>query len=248
MQGTIVMLMALSGLGCHHKSCDVAFAPSCYSGACYGGGYATDYATVVEPSCYSGCYSSGYSGCYSSGSNGCYGGGYSSGSGGCYGGGYDGCYSGKRHGGLLGGLFKCFGGWGGSWKHGSGHFGRHHRAADDCCSGAADYGCYSTAYADYSPAVFGSSMPIYETPMTSGQGTAVPPTYSTPSNEAPATPAPEKPAAAAPASTKPEETSAPTPPMPTPAPGASAVPAPPVPAPPVPVPPTPAPAAVKPKL
>ena len=39
MQGTIVMLMALSGLGCHHKSCDVAYAPSCYSGGCYGGCY-----------------------------------------------------------------------------------------------------------------------------------------------------------------------------------------------------------------
>ena len=40
MQGTIVMLMALSGLGCHHKSCDVAYAPSYYgTGACYGGCY-----------------------------------------------------------------------------------------------------------------------------------------------------------------------------------------------------------------
>ena len=39
-----------------------------------------------------------------------------------------------------------------------------------------DYGCYSTIYSDYSPAVFGSSMPIYETPMTTGQGA-----YSSPS-------------------------------------------------------------------
>ena len=79
MQGTIVMLMALSGLGCHHKGCDMVYTPSCYSGGCYGGCYdgcyATAYATVVEPSCYSACYSSGYSGCY----------------GGCYGGGYGGC-------------------------------------------------------------------------------------------------------------------------------------------------------------
>ncbi|MGZ3472091.1 MAG: hypothetical protein ACXWO1_20595, partial [Isosphaeraceae bacterium] len=63
MQGTIVMLMALSGLGCHHKSCDVAYAPSCYSGSCYsgcyGGCYSGDYATIVEPSCYSSCYSDG---------------------------------------------------------------------------------------------------------------------------------------------------------------------------------------------
>ena len=80
MQGTIVMLMALSGLGCHHKSCDVAYVPSYYgTGACYGGCYVTEYSSVVEPSCYSGCYSSGY---------GCYGGCYSSGYG-CYGG----CYA-----------------------------------------------------------------------------------------------------------------------------------------------------------
>ena len=73
MQGTIVMLMALSGLGCHHKSCDVAYAPPYYgTGACYGGYYDGGYATVVGPSCYSDCYSSGYSGCYSIGYGGCY--------------------------------------------------------------------------------------------------------------------------------------------------------------------------------
>ena len=65
MQGTVVMLMALSGLGCHNKSCDVVYAPptySCFSGGCYANVYPPDY---VSPSCYSGCYSSGYSGCYS---------------------------------------------------------------------------------------------------------------------------------------------------------------------------------------
>ena len=36
MQGTIVMMLALSGLGCHHKSCGPAYAPACYS-ACYSG-------------------------------------------------------------------------------------------------------------------------------------------------------------------------------------------------------------------
>ena len=42
MQGTIVMLMALSGLGCHHKSCDVAYVPSYYgTGACSSTGCAT---------------------------------------------------------------------------------------------------------------------------------------------------------------------------------------------------------------
>jgi hypothetical protein len=42
MQGTIAVLMALSGLGCHHKSCDVA-VPSCYS-SCYS-------APVVDMGC-----------------------------------------------------------------------------------------------------------------------------------------------------------------------------------------------------
>src|SRR5208337_3920538 len=147
MQGTIVMLMALSGLGCHHKSCDVAYVPSYYgTGACYGGCYGGGYATVVEPSCYSGCYSSGYSGCYSSGY------------GGCYGGCYDSCYSGRRHGCLLSALFHCFGGL----------FG-HHRAYD-YGGYDGDYGFYSTSYSDYFPADFDSSMPIYETPMTTGEG------------------------------------------------------------------------------
>ena len=36
MQGTIVMMLALSGLGCHHKSCGPAYVPACYS-SCYSG-------------------------------------------------------------------------------------------------------------------------------------------------------------------------------------------------------------------
>src|SRR4051812_36716778 len=51
MQGTLVVLMALSGLGCHHKNCDTPVVASCYSTGYYGS-----------------CYSSG--GCYSSS---CYG-------------------------------------------------------------------------------------------------------------------------------------------------------------------------------
>lgn len=107
MQGTVVMLMALSGLGCHNKSCDVVYAPptySCFSGGCYANVYPPDY---VSPSCYSGCYSSCYSGCYSGSysghhgcglfaklfscfkHSGCYGSGY-----GCYGSGY-GCFGGS---------------------------------------------------------------------------------------------------------------------------------------------------------
>ncbi len=85
MQGTVVMLMALSGLGCHNKSCDVAYAPpaySCFSGGCYANVYPPDY---VSPSCYSGCYSSCYSGCYSSYGGSCYGGCYSGSYGGHHG-------------------------------------------------------------------------------------------------------------------------------------------------------------------
>ena len=176
MQGTVVMLMALSGLGCHHKSCDVVYVPSYHgTGACSSTGYT---------------------------------------------GGAVGCGSSRFpcHGCLLSGLFYCFGGWGGSWKQGCGLFGGHHRGYgyDDGYYGG-DY--YSTSYSEYSPAVFGSSIPIYETPKTPGQGAAA----SSPSYGAPTTPAPETPATAAPA--------APTPPPPTPAPGATAAPSPPVPAP-----------------
>ena len=41
MQGTIVMMLALSGLGCHHKSCAPVNVSACYSAcysSCYGGG------------------------------------------------------------------------------------------------------------------------------------------------------------------------------------------------------------------
>ncbi len=64
MQGTVVMLIALSGLGCHHKSCDVAYAPPSFS--CFGGGcYANVYPSYVAPGDFSGCYTSCYTGCYS---------------------------------------------------------------------------------------------------------------------------------------------------------------------------------------
>jgi len=59
MQGTVVMLMALSGLGCHHKSCVTTVAPACYS-SCYGSCYSSPAVdvvptTYVAPSCYSSC-------------------------------------------------------------------------------------------------------------------------------------------------------------------------------------------------
>src|SRR6185312_1558772 len=101
MQGTIVMLMAMSGLGCHHNNCApaaVSYA-SCYgSSGCYSSCYslvsAQSYTTYVAPACYSAGYASCYSGCYGSA---CYGG--------CYGGvSYGGCYGGRKH---HHGLFGC---------------------------------------------------------------------------------------------------------------------------------------------
>ena len=154
MHGTVVMLMALSGLGCHYKHADVAYTPSCYSGvadACYSSCYSS---SVIQPACYSSCYSSCYSeACYSDS---------------CY----SSCYSGRKHGhfkkgfGLFHGLFK---------KH-------HRRAVVESCYSS----CYSTGYA---PAVFGSSMPIYETPMNAAPATTAPATTA-PATTAPATTAP----------------------------------------------------------
>jgi hypothetical protein len=95
MQGTIVLLIALGGIGCHHKTCNPACAPKfdC-SSACNRGGFAIEYSTFVEPSCYSCCYtdckqgpsgcerlgyardgwgpaSGGYVGCFAGGAVGC---------------------------------------------------------------------------------------------------------------------------------------------------------------------------------
>ena len=145
MQGTMVVLMALSGLGCHHKACDTGCAPvvptcyassSCYGGGCYGG---YDLAPAVyAPSCYStggGCYGSS---CYASS---CYAASYASA---CYGGG---CYGGHRK---HGGLFRC-----------------HKRNA---CAPApvCEIGCGAPIYGSYSTAIPGDTygMPAY----ASGQG------------------------------------------------------------------------------
>lgn len=111
MQGTLLMLVALSGLGCHNKGCDVAYVTPTYA-SCYSGGcYANWYPGPVMPSCYSGCYTGGYSGCYGGGCYGGWGGScFGSWNGGsfasCYGGG---CYTGfhRRYGCGLG-LGKLF--------------------------------------------------------------------------------------------------------------------------------------------
>ena len=170
MQGTLVMLVALSGLGCHNKGCDIAYGPPTYS-SCFGVGlgcYADCYPGPVMPSCYAGCYSGGYSGCYGGGYGscyagcygGCYGGGcYGGWSGGCYGSGIGSCYGGyygsrglRRHGGCLSSLFSCF----------------HKRAAcsNNCGYAYAAPACYGSAYA---PAVFGSALGMTYGPMGSGQ-------------------------------------------------------------------------------
>jgi hypothetical protein len=70
MQGTVVMLMAMSGLGCCNKYA-VAYGPPTYSALFATGCYANYYpnfmasALVVPPSCYSPCYAGPYNGCYS---------------------------------------------------------------------------------------------------------------------------------------------------------------------------------------
>lgn len=179
MHGTVVMLMALSGLGCHYKHADVVYAPSCYSGvadACYSSCYSS---SVIQPACYSSCYSAScYSSCYSEA---CY-------SSSCY----SSCYSGRKHGffgkhfGKLGGLFK-----------------KHHRTAyvaDSCYSSCYSSSCYTETYAScysgcyssgYAPAVFGTEAPIYGTPIpaTTAPATAVP-AGATPATTAPATTSP----------------------------------------------------------
>ncbi len=90
MQVTTIMLIALSGLGCHHKICGANQAPAnCFTAACWDSRFAIEYATIVEPSCYNPCYS----GCCGAGDNclpiGCARDGW-----GPVSGGYVGCYAG----------------------------------------------------------------------------------------------------------------------------------------------------------
>jgi hypothetical protein len=177
MQGTVVMLMALSGLGCHNKSCDVVYAPplySCFSGGCYANVYPPAY---VSPSCYSGCYSSGYSGCYS-GHHGC--------------GLFAKLFSCFKHSGCYG-CYGCYGG--GSGCYGSG---------DSCYGGM--YGSYASYDAPYAPPIFGYALQYNYGGMDSNQAPssvtgsapvpseAVPPV---PPNPVPSTPVPSAPVPAA---------------------------------------------------
>jgi hypothetical protein len=201
MQGTMAMLLTLSGLGCWHKSCDVAYVPSCYSSvACYDAApVANTYiqsAAVVMDGCYGGgCYGGG---CYGGG---CYGGGWT---GGCYSACYDwgmtGCYDyasscapRKR------GLFSCL-------------FGGHKRRAwapavyDGCYGGGYYGGCYGgpvfgtyTVPTAYGSPIYGGSMQgdvIYGAPMSYPAGQYTAPATSGAATTAPATAAPEAPATA----------------------------------------------------
>ena len=180
MQGTIVMLMALSGLGCHHRGAAPAYGAGCYSGndSCYGGCYSTS----LYASCYSGCYASYYGaggscygGCYSSSYGSC----YSS----CYGGG---CYGGRKHGGLFGGggLFGCH-------KNRGGCYGGVGYGSGGCYGSGWNYsGCYAydmapayDCYSGCSPAVFGSYTPVgpvYTTGQTWASSQGMPTGYGQP--------------------------------------------------------------------
>ena len=207
MQGTIAMLMALSGLGCHHKSCAPVVVESCYT-SCHSSCYSSCYASpqvvsdVVIPAsqCYSSCYATTtYSSCYSScyNSNSCYSSCYSNGHG----------HARKGHG-LFGGLF---------------HHKRRAAACDTCNLGVVD-ACYSTpVYGSYTPA-YVTSYPssqgvIYGAP----QGTMAPPATAVDTTVPPPAPVPAVAPAPAPAPVEPApapkpETVITPPPAPAPAP------------------------------
>lgn len=202
MQGTIVMLMALSGLGCHNKCYDVAYTPpsySCFGGGCYANVYPTQWAS---PQGYAGCYSAGYSGCYATAYAGCFGGGCF---GGCYGSCYSGGYGGYGHGhhgcGLFARLFSCCG-----WKN------RSYYAFDPY--GMGSYGM-GGGYGNYDPAIFGYALQYNYGTMADEVGPAA--TSATPSEAAPVPPNPVTPAPTPGSMTTPPTTPAPPTPV-TPAP------------------------------
>jgi hypothetical protein len=158
------MLVALSGLGCHNKGCDVAYVVPTYTGCFSGGCYSNWYPGPVMPSCYSGCYGGCYGGgCYGGG---CYGGGcYGGWGGGCFGSWYGGsfascygggCYTGFHRrfgcGGGHGGLFSCF---------------RKRSSCSGCGYVSMDWGCYGGSY---SPPIFGSALGMTYAPYTTPQG------------------------------------------------------------------------------
>ncbi len=217
MQGTVVMLMALSGLGCHHKGFSGPVQTcysSCYSNVssgCYSAPVAVEYtpASYVAPSCYSECYSS----CYSAAYTGCYAS-YAA----------PACAPAPRHHhglfGLCGRKRQSCGACAGAYAPAC--YGGTASMYGNCYSPDAGFAigysigngaCYSTTFPpNYAPAVFGTSMPIV---YGSGQGTVSPQSsYSAPT-PAPAvapTSASSDPNAAAPAAAPTTEPKTPPPP------------------------------------
>jgi hypothetical protein len=236
MQSAIVLLVALTGVGCHNKSCDTCYEPAvsvigygCYSGytdACY-----TAYAPACYATAYSGCYGGGW-GCYGRGwGDACYSMGDWSGScygGACYGGWSHGYKKRHRHGGLFGGFKRrrcdicnpqpvyasCYGGW---W---------------DSCYSQPVFGSYTPTYGSgqYGSSQYGAAQVV--SPMTTEPvpGVEPAPEVPTPATEAPITPpsdAPAVPTAPAPGDVPTGAPPAPAPGgLPTEAPAVPAVPSP----------------------
>jgi len=216
MQGTVVMLIALSNLGCHNKCYDTVYSPmtyaynGCYSGGCYANVQPSFMSSCyVTPSCYSACYSSAYNGCYATAQSAGYGSG-------CYYGGYS-------------------AGYGCGWKHRGCGFGlggcRWLSKLMSCCrprclfpdNYCADFGGPYPYGMPYDPPVFGYALqyPYPSQVMTPAQP------VSPMTEEAPAAPSAPTPPAPATAPPPPSATISPPPP-PTPEPAAP--PAPPAPA------------------
>ena len=188
MQGTVVMLLALSGLGCHHKQV-APVAATCYS-SCYSGG-----------GCYSSCYSSG---CYSSGYSGCYSSGYSS----CY----SSCYSGAAYSPASYSCYSCYSSCYTAKRHHHGLFGHKRRSCEACCAPApvepvcdpcslgSDlpvYGTYTPVYGGYSSGQNLGTTQSYSAPMMGAPAPAGDMAPAAPSAPSPGNPAP--PAAPVPA-------------------------------------------------
>lgn len=140
MQGTVLILMALSGVGCHHKA-HHGYAPvltGCYAGyesACYA---SYEPACYAEPVVLDGCYGAA-----------CYSGGYGAASlSACYGDIYDACYS----------VPACYGGYR-KHRHG-GLFGCFKRKRCGACNGGYAYdSCYSApVFGVYPPATYGDTV------------------------------------------------------------------------------------------
>jgi hypothetical protein len=221
MQGTLAVLMALSGLGCNHKSCDTV-TTACYSAPVVDSCYSSCYSAPIVDSCYSA--PAVYDSCYSSS-----------------------CYSApvvescspcaprRRHG-LFGGLFNCF------------RKNRSYDCAPVAYSGCYAGPSYESMMMS-APMIYGAA-PAIITPSEQyiGSSQSYPASQVTPTT-APETSAPAaaEPASPAPPAPAPAPAAAePTPPPPAPAPAATE----PVPgaAEPTPPPPAPAPAADAPKF